>query len=63
VFPTIAEYPSTQISDFFFFGLQVEGAAGALECIIAASLVVQRLAQPTIDRGALVIRNIATPEI
>jgi len=39
VFPAIAEYPGAEIRDFFVFRLQVEGAAGALGCVIAASLV------------------------
>src|SRR5271169_5843449 len=63
VFPAIAEYPGTQISDFFFFGLQIEGTAGALDCYIAAALVVERLAQLTIDPGALLIGDIPMPEV
>ena len=63
VFPAIAEHPSAQIGDFFFFGLQIEGTAGALDCNIAAPLMVERLTQLAIDPGALVIRNIAPPEI
>jgi hypothetical protein len=63
VFPAIAEYPGTQISDFFFFGLQIEGTAGALDCNVAPALVVERLAQLTIDPGALLIGDIRMPEI
>ena len=63
VFPAIAEHPSAQIGDFFFFGLQIEGTAGAVDCNIAAPLMVERLTQLAIDPGALVIRNIAPPEI
>lgn len=63
VFPAIAEHPGTQISDFFFFGVQVEGTAGALDCNLAAALVVERLAQPTIDPGALLIGDLPMPEI
>ena len=62
VFPAIAEYPGTQISDFFFFGLQIEGTAGALDCNVAAVLVVERLAQLRIDPGALLIGDIGAPE-
>jgi hypothetical protein len=40
VFPAIAEYPSAQMDDFFSLGKQIEGAMGALERIVAASLVV-----------------------
>ena len=63
VFPAIAEHPGTQISDFFVFGVQGEGTAGALDCNLAAALVVERLAQPTIDPGALLIGDIPMPEI
>jgi hypothetical protein len=63
VLPAIAEYPGTQIGDFFFFGLQIEGTSGALDCNVAAILVVERLAQLTIDQGSLVIGNIAAPEM
>lgn len=62
VFPAIAEHPSAQIGDFFFFGLQIEGIAGALDRDVAPALVVERLTQLAIDPGALVIRNIAPPE-
>jgi hypothetical protein len=40
VFPAIAEYPSAQMGDFFSLGKQIEGVMGALERIVAASLVV-----------------------
>ena len=63
VFPAIAEYPGTQIGDFFFFRLQIEGTAGALQRDLGAALVVERLAQLTIDRGSLVIGDILTLEI
>ena len=63
VFLAIAEYPGTQIGDFFFFGLQIEGATGALDCNVAAAFVVERLAQLTIDPGSLVIGNIVAPEM
>jgi len=63
VFPAIAEYPGTQISDFFFFRLQIEGTAGALDCNLSAALVVERLAQLTIDPGALLIGEIPMLEI
>lgn len=63
VFSAVAEHPSTQIGGFFFVGLQIEGAAGALDGDVAASLVEQRLAQLTIDPGSLMIGNIATLEM
>jgi hypothetical protein len=60
--PAIAEYPGTQIYDFFFFWLQIEGVAGALDCNVAAAFVVERLAQLAIGPGSLVIGNVATPK-
>ena len=63
VCPTIAEHPGAQIGDFFFLGLQIEGAAGALERDAAASLVEQHLAQLTIDPDSLVVGNIMAPEV
>ena len=63
VSPTVAEDPGAQISDFFFFGLQIEGAAGALDCEVLIALVVEHLAQLTINQGSLVTGDVATPEI
>ena len=63
VSPAIAEDPSTQIRDFFLFGLQAESDAGALDCIVATAAVVKRFAQLTIDQGSLVIGDISTSEI
>ena len=63
VFPAIAEHPGAQIGDFFFFGLQVEGAAGAFERDFAASFMEQHLAQLTIYPGSLVIGNIGASEM
>lgn len=63
VFPAIAEDPSAQVNDFLFFRLQFKGTAGALDCNLATALMVQRLAQLTVDRGSLVIGHIPTLEI
>lgn len=63
VSPAIAENPGTQIRDFFFLGLQVESDAGALDCIVAASLVVQSLAQLAIEPGSFMVGNVAALEM
>src|SRR6516225_10724996 len=62
MFPSIAEHPSAQIGDFFSLRLQIECVACALDRGIATPLVVQRLAQLTIDPAALAIGNVAAPE-
>ena len=63
VSPAIAEYPGTQIRDLFFLGLQVEGDAGALDCIVVDSVVVQRFAQLAIEPGPFMVGNVGAPEM
>ena len=62
VFATVAEHPGAQIGDVFCLRLQLEGAAGALDREIAAALMIQRLAQPTVDPGSFVVGLIRTLE-
>ena len=58
----IAEQPRAEIGNPGLLGLQRKGGAGAVDRFLAPVAVIERLAQPAIQRGALILGQFAPAE-